>query len=595
MMPRLSGQSLLFLAIGLATSITAAYSVHRVDRERREREFMDEARKQTAILQTQLLVNSEILHGVSSFFRSTQVVTRAQFRSFVTPLLERHQFLQALEWIPAIAGDEREHWEERARADGLAGFNVTQKVDGKMVPATARPLYYPVYYVEPLAGNRKAVGFDLASSPARLAALTRARETRGTVATKRITLVQETASQAGFLIFSPIFRVGADGQEVFDGFALGVYRIGDMLNESVANRWPEGLHLTAFDGTDANPDSLIFGGAIPDSVASYSETIDVFGTPWRLRWDAAPAFSPGQSLAIAVLVGALFCLLTLAVVVAVESQRDKTSRIQEEVALRTAELREVNVALAKASQAKSAFLANMSHELRTPLNAILGYSELLLEDADESGDTAAVADLDRIRSAGKHLLGLINQVLDLSKVEAGKVLLHYEDVQIQELTEQVIDTVRPLATKRQNSLEINVVAITMSVDYVRLRQVLTNLVSNACKFTEGGTVRVDIEPVGGPDGDTVRFAISDTGIGMTEAQAKHVFTPFTQADESTTREYGGTGLGLTISQRLVALLGGDLDVSSQLGKGTTCSFVLPSVGAESESPSAGRSRPAPAA
>ena len=229
-------------------------------------------------------------------------------------------------------------------------------------------------------------------------------------------------------------------------------------------------------------------------------------------------------------------------------------------------------AAAEANEAKSQFLANMSHELRTPLNAIIGYSEMLAEDAEDDGLDAFVPDLMKIRSAGKHLLGLINDVLDLSKVEAGKVEVHAERFEIRGVLDGVMATVEPLAQKNANALVVEADALpeTMWSDLTKVRQILLNLLSNACKFTSDGTVTLS----GAVEGETVVFRVADTGIGMTTEQMGRLFQPFVQADASTTRKYGGTGLGLTISRRFAQLLGGDVAVDSVPGEGTVFSVRL---------------------
>ncbi|WP_420456398.1 response regulator [Rubrivirga sp.] len=232
----------------------------------------------------------------------------------------------------------------------------------------------------------------------------------------------------------------------------------------------------------------------------------------------------------------------------------------------------------RANRAKSQFLANMSHELRTPLNAIIGYSEMLAEDAEDEGYDDAVEDLGKIRAAGRHLLGLINDVLDLSKVEAGKMDVHAETFSVRDLLDGVEATVQPLMRAGGNRLVVEADGLPTDVrtDLTKVRQILLNLLSNAAKFTRGGTVTLSGTTEGGADGagGAVVFRVADTGIGMTPEQLAKLFQPFVQADASTTREYGGTGLGLTISRRFAQLLGGDVAVDSVPGEGTVFSVRL---------------------
>ncbi len=230
-----------------------------------------------------------------------------------------------------------------------------------------------------------------------------------------------------------------------------------------------------------------------------------------------------------------------------------------------------------ASRAKSNFLANMSHELRTPMNAIIGYSEMLIEDAEEEGLDEFQSDLDKIRSSGKHLLGLINEILDLSKIEAGKMEIFLQSFDILKLIKEVEATIHPLAEKRSNKLIIECSGNigSMEADETRVRQMLHNLLSNACKFTENGTVTLKVTRLTREGVDWITFDIIDTGMGIPKDSIKNLFHEFSQVDNSSTREFGGTGLGLAISRRFCLMMGGDITVNSVEGKGSTFTIEMP--------------------
>jgi signal transduction histidine kinase/CheY-like chemotaxis protein len=246
-----------------------------------------------------------------------------------------------------------------------------------------------------------------------------------------------------------------------------------------------------------------------------------------------------------------------------------------------------------ANRTKSAFLANMSHELRTPMNAIIGYSEMLMEDLQESDQPEMVEDLRKIHSSGKHLLGLINDILDLSKIEAGRMTLFNETYDVAQVLSEVQETVRPLVTRNSNRLEVELGAGlgVMHSDLTKFRQILFNLLSNASKFTERG----DIVLRAHRDQDSLTFAIRDSGIGMNPEQLSRIFEAFTQADASTTRKYGGTGLGLAITRRFCEMLGGGISVTSEPGAGSEFTVRLPAIapsdGARTEEPVANVARP----
>ena len=241
-----------------------------------------------------------------------------------------------------------------------------------------------------------------------------------------------------------------------------------------------------------------------------------------------------------------------------------------------------------ANRTKSTFLANMSHELRTPMNAIIGYSEMLIEEAEDLDQPGFVPDLQKIRSAGKHLLALINDILDLSKIEAGKMSIFVEEIGLCSMIDEVVATVDPLIQKNRNRLVLDVPDDIGSIhtDLTKVRQTLFNLLSNASKFTENGTITLGIRRYqAAPGVDRIQMRVSDTGIGMTPEQLGKLFQAFTQADASTTRKYGGTGLGLLISRKFCQIMGGDISVESVAGQGTTFTVDLPSIVEEtSEAP-----------
>jgi signal transduction histidine kinase/DNA-binding response OmpR family regulator len=240
------------------------------------------------------------------------------------------------------------------------------------------------------------------------------------------------------------------------------------------------------------------------------------------------------------------------------------------------EIQDKSRQLEVASQYKSQFLANMSHELRTPLNSIIGYSEILQEDVTDLGEQSLVADLKKIESSGRHLLGLINDILDLSKIEAGRMDVYLEDVEIAPLLEEVRAIIVPMVEKNNNTIEFRPAKNlgSMRTDRTKLKQSLLNILSNGSKFTQNGRLTLVAERAEA-DRSMVRFAISDTGIGMTEEQLGRLFQAFTQADASTTKKYGGTGLGLAITRNFCQLLGGDVTVVSKPGVGSTFTITLP--------------------
>lgn len=258
--------------------------------------------------------------------------------------------------------------------------------------------------------------------------------------------------------------------------------------------------------------------------------------------------------------------------------RDITSRkkAEEELLRLNTQLETARDEAILASRTKSTFLANMSHELRTPLNAVIGYSEFLLEEMEDEGDERYTKELRNIRTAGNHLLSLINDILDLSKIEAGQIDLEVGEFDVAEMIAGIQSTVQPLADKNHNRLVVEVAKDVgvMRSDVTKIRQILFNLLSNACKFTKEGTVQIGVS-VAEDDDSWVRITIADNGLGMSADELERVFQAFQQADVSTTRRFGGTGLGLTICEQFCHLLGGSIAVESEPGQGTVFTVLVP--------------------
>jgi PAS domain S-box-containing protein len=310
------------------------------------------------------------------------------------------------------------------------------------------------------------------------------------------------------------------------------------------------------------PFSMISGG-VPDEALKTKSAMAAFETVYRAK--------DGRGIPMSFSTGVLKNAEGQISGMIAVAQDITARKLQEK------ELKEAKVAAEAANATKSQFLATMSHELRTPLNAIIGYTEMMQEEAEDNGHDEYVPDLKKVHSSAKHLLALINDVLDLSKIEAGKMDLYLETVEVQPLIDDVVSVVAPLVEKKANKLSLSLGPNLGSIhaDVTKVRQSLFNLLSNASKFTEKGTISLDVSRAWREGVETFTFSVSDTGIGMNAEQLGRMFQAFTQADASTTRKFGGTGLGLVISRNFCQMMGGDIVVESEEGKGTTFTITLP--------------------
>ena len=530
----------------------------------------------------------ETLYHIRSAFNASSFVDRDEFHTLVSRSLARNPGVMALEWVPRVTAQQRDAMEAAAREELSADFVFSDDpAERGMRAASQRDVYFPIFYAEPQKLFSSVLGFDLAARPDHFAALLKAAHSNAPAVSARLQLYLSEEGTYSIFVALPVYRKGVplktagERESALRGFAVMVTEIGPMVESILGkNTSPAGLTLTFEDSELRDAEAFLYrhvSRAIdlgPDNTEkdylddglTSTATLAFADHNWQVTAHAAnhTIYSDWRASSLWLPLGVLLLSVGLAWFLHRLRQAEDVQRMAKEAAN-------------AANHAKSAFLANMSHELRTPMNAILGYSEMLMEEAEDLEQEEFIPDLKKINQAGTHLLALINDVLDLSKIESGKMEAFAESIDLDSLIDEVSTTAQPLMEKNRNRLSIERSQHLGSAhqDRTKLRQALFNLLSNAAKFTQGGSITLHVGRIQQSGEDWLSFAVSDTGIGIAPDKLKHIFEEFTQADDSTTRDYGGTGLGLAISQRICKLLGGNLSVISELGEGSTFTIHLP--------------------
>ena len=526
-------------------------------------EFIANSKELSASIEKEIDLNLESINSINAFYCVSESVSREQFRNFNSPVFDRNNSIQALEWIPAVKFEDRSKFEAMAHKDGLMDFRITERIDGKMEAAEKRDLYYPVYYMEPLIGNESALGFDLGSNQARLFALHKAIESNDLVATSRINLVQEKSHQKGILVIGPVKK-----QERVLGFVLGVYRVGDLVSRAIGNEPNNFCNLVLFDTSSEEGNQLLVqrfeenSPKLPeDAVLKYPKglyfehTLNVADRQWLLLCTPTSLYlnsfanTANLSLIISIILSLGFLYYFYRNFREFNQNEKNQIFLEKTVNERTEELQE--------------YAHIVSHDLKSPLRTIDALVNWLKEDNKDKFDKNSLANFQHIESTLEKMELLISDILNYSSVNADGNELQDVDLNV------VLKNLQSILFI-PNNISINILSKLPIIkgDAIKIQQLFQNLISNAIKFNdkEKGVIEIDVLD----QESNYQFSVKDNGIGIDEKFHGRIFNIFQFLENNK----DSTGIGLAIVKKIVTQFQGQLWVESEVGKGSTFYFTF---------------------
>ncbi|HDS84661.1 MAG TPA: hypothetical protein ENN97_05635 [Phycisphaerales bacterium] len=526
------------------------------------------------------------------FFECSEEVTPQEFQGFAAPLSASREGLQTLCWIPKVPLDEKQSFEMRVHCDGPGQFRIRRSVGpGDYIGSMGQSCYLPLVYQKPHLENAPPFGYDLSVHKSFSDAFETALRANTIVSVTDKDVFVSQGMQVRLVLLAPVYdAVDAPQQTLQDridhllGFVAGVYDVPQGMRHAIeGDHHSVAVQLTGEDGicfSSTGPTSEISS----ESAMTLSRHVTLGHADWQLQVEALKNYRGAYSGWMTGGLSAFTLVLTVLVALYLFDLARRRKRTEQLVRRRTAELaaeKERADRMAEqaqfANQAKSEFLANMSHEIRTPMNSIIGFADLLVEE-DLSPDQLEY--VQTIRDSGRTLLALLNDILDFSKIEAGHLDIEHIECDLTDLLRRIEGMIKPSAERKGLKFGVFLsrdMPSSVMIDPIRLQQCLVNLAGNAVKFTEAGHVYINVSVEEDSRCTWIRFDVEDTGIGIPKDRQNLIFDAFIQADGATTRRFGGTGLGLTITRKLAELLGGDLSLHSRLGRGSVFTLRIPLV------------------